>query len=55
MSKKSKNREYYNIGELLTHVKKNSTESEPVDYNGEKMAIFGANINLKRHVCVLIW
>ena len=47
---KNKHREQYDILALTAAIKKNSTEAEPVDYNAEKMAIFGANINLKRHV-----
>ena len=51
MSKNNRVRETYNIDDLTSYIDKNSTEMEPVDYNAEKMAIFAANINLKRHIC----
>ncbi len=41
----------YDINELIAHIEKNSRPQEPVDYNAEKMAVYGANINLKRHIC----
>ena len=50
MSKKSRERETYDIDELVSHIEKNTVESEPAYYNGEKMAIYGANINLKRFI-----
>ena len=50
--KKNKNRERerYDIDELTSFIEKNSVECEPVEYNADKMAVFGANINLKRHI-----
>jgi DNA gyrase subunit A len=48
---KKREREVYDIEELKRYIAKNSRESEPADYNGEKMAIYGANVNLKRHIC----
>lgn len=50
MSKKSREREVYDINKLISHIEKNSEEREPAIYNGEKMAIYGANINLKRFI-----
>ena len=50
MSKKNREREIYDIDELISHIEKNSSISEPAVYNGEKMAIYGANINLKRFI-----
>ena len=51
MSQNNRVRETSNIDDLTSYIDKNSTEMEPVDYNAEKMAIFAANINLKRHIC----
>lgn len=52
MSKaKHAEREKYDIESLLKYVDMNAISSEPVEYNQEKMAIFGANVNLKRYIC----
>lgn len=50
MSKKSRDREVYDINKLISYIEKNSVTREPALYNGEKMAIYGANINLKRFI-----
>ena len=50
MSKKKKKAQKYNIEELKKSVMKHSTTAVAEEYNQEKMAIFGANVNLKRHI-----
>ena len=52
MSKKKKS-QGYNIEELKKAVKMHTTIAVAEEYNEEKMAIFGANVNLKRHICDL--
>ena len=48
---KSRERELYDIDKLISSVKKNTIEQDAYDYNEINMAIFGANVNLKRYIC----
>lgn len=56
MSKKKKNknkqsgREIYDIQQIQSFINRNCIEEEPAIYNGERMSIYGANINLRRFI-----
>ena len=50
MSKKNKNGDEFDINRIQSYINSNSIESEPLEYNAQKMAVFGANVNLMRHL-----
>lgn len=45
-----KKKEVYEVSYLIENIDKNSTDADPLIYNTEKMAVFGANIILRRHI-----
>ena len=45
-----KNKKDYNLLEMQTKMMSNIIEQDVCEYNKENMAIFGANINLQRHI-----
>ena len=52
MSKdKKKNKDEFDINKLKLSIESNCVEEEPIIYNAAKMAVFGANVNLMRHLC----
>lgn len=50
MSKKKNKNDEFDLTKIQSYINSNSIEAEPIDYNAEKMAIFGANVNLMRHL-----
>lgn len=49
--KNKKEKKKYDIENLKDNVIRNATSQIAEEYNEQNMAIFGANVNLKRHIC----
>lgn len=52
MAKKDqmRKREVYDIDSLCKAIDANAVKMEPVEYNADRMAIYGANVNLRRQI-----